>query len=87
MLHEKELILNKDDTSNFLAGIKILRPIVDFLKSPTLPKLHPAMPTGSLPPINITIENLSVAGGKQGADDFLNYINNKFAARGLNTRV
>jgi len=25
MLHEKELVLNKDDTANFLAGINILR--------------------------------------------------------------
>jgi phage host-nuclease inhibitor protein Gam len=87
MLHEKELILNKDDTSNFLAGIKILRPIVDFLKNPSLPEIKPTMPTGSLPPISINIENLSVTGGKQGVDDFFSAINNKFAARGVNTRV
>ena len=31
MLHEKELILNQDDTANFLASIDILRNIVKVL--------------------------------------------------------
>lgn len=31
MLHEKELVLNKDDTANFLAGINILRQITDAI--------------------------------------------------------
>ena len=30
-LHQKELILNKDDTANFLAAIQIVRGIVDFI--------------------------------------------------------
>lgn len=30
-LHEKELVLNKDDTANFLAGINILRQITDAI--------------------------------------------------------
>ena len=31
MLHEKELVLNKDDTSNFLMSIELLNHIIDYL--------------------------------------------------------
>jgi hypothetical protein len=31
MLHEKELILNSDDTTNFLASLEVLREIVNTI--------------------------------------------------------
>ena len=36
LLHEKELVLNQDDTANFLAGTQILRDIVDMIDINTL---------------------------------------------------
>lgn len=38
VLHEKELVLNKDDTKNFLDGIKILRHITSGVQSSLLAK-------------------------------------------------
>ncbi|MNF57842.1 hypothetical protein D3C84_393830 [compost metagenome] len=88
MLHEKEIVLNKDDTKNFLQGIKLLRPIANLLKNPVLPKFNQSVSTASSPaPISITIENLSVAGGKQGFNELMKEFDNRFSGKGMFTRI
>lgn len=63
-LDEKELILDKVDTSNLLKAINITRDLFSNIKVPTIPKMQPAMASGgqvfninNLELPNITNEN------------------------------
>ncbi|MGM7720486.1 phage tail tape measure protein [Metabacillus sp. Hm71] len=87
-LDKKEIVLNKDDTKNFLSAIKLLKPMVNFLKNPVLPKFNPSTPsTGTGNNITFSIENLHVAGGKQGFNDLMKEFNNRFSKSGVNIRL
>lgn len=57
MLHEKELVLNADDTKNFLAGISILRDIVSVIDLQAMNAA--AASTIAAPSINIPSSSLN----------------------------
>jgi hypothetical protein len=83
MLHEKEIVLNKGDTANFLKAIDFTRQIVSSLPKIDFSKFIPK-PAQSQPSIEInmpiTIENIQ--GGEKGANDFFKIINTKLKGKG-----
>lgn len=67
MLHEKELILNKDDTSNFLKAINLTRSFFNNLvKVPDFSGASPAMAGGNTYNLSLSIGQLT--GDKKGAN-------------------
>jgi len=72
MLHSKELVLNKIDTSNILKAVDLSRTFMSNFKLPTfnIPSFQPVVAGNSNNPINynlnLTIENMN--GDKSGAD-------------------
>jgi SMC interacting uncharacterized protein involved in chromosome segregation len=80
MLHKKEIVLNKDDTSNLLKTIDITRDFAKIIKTISLPKLNNMNHSNNIVNLNINIENLE--GGKKGADDLIKTINTKLRGKG-----
>jgi len=84
MLHEKELVLNKSDTSNFLKAIEITRSFANMIPKFQIPKLNNSSSTQQ-PTNNVTL-NVSidkVTGGQKGADEFLKGLGDKLRNKGV----
>lgn len=85
-LDEKELVLNKVDTSNLLKVVDITRNIIGQIKSSfDFSKLVPssvATPAGTTGN-NLTIRIDNVIGDKKGAEDVADTIYNKLHTKGL----
>jgi hypothetical protein len=81
-LHEKELVLNKADTFNFLKAIDITRSIANLLPKFQVPNMiqNPIQPQPISINMPITIENMN--GTKEGVTDFFKQVNNKLRGKG-----
>ncbi|WP_299831193.1 phage tail tape measure protein [uncultured Metabacillus sp.] len=86
-LDKQEIVLDKDDTKNFLSAIKLLKPMVNFLKNPVLPKFNPSTTTSSTPSVSLNFGDIIVQGGKAGANEFFNVVNNKLSKSGVNIKL
>jgi soluble lytic murein transglycosylase-like protein/peptidoglycan hydrolase-like protein with peptidoglycan-binding domain len=91
MLHEKELVLNKDDTENFLKAVNILRPI-----SPIIDKLINRIPQINFNPnltgtgnteIHLHMNIEKVDGGIKGAKDIMKHMNNMLKGKGVMVNI
>jgi hypothetical protein len=82
MLHEKEIVLNKQDTANFLKAIDITRSITSLIPKLSIPKL--LNPNHSQPNvINMNVHIDKLTGGTEGANDFFKVINNRLRGGGF----
>ncbi|HEY8892065.1 MAG TPA: hypothetical protein VIM70_17645, partial [Clostridium sp.] len=84
MLHEKELVLNKIDTSNLLKAINISKSFMSNFKIPefNIPQMNPAVAgTGGIE-INFNIANLNNT-TQQEAVSFATKIRNELAKKGI----
>jgi Phage tail lysozyme len=86
MLHEKEIVLNKGDSKNFLDAIKFTRDL--FLNIPKFKMPNMIQPQESTEGGNIYMDVHidKVEGGKAGADTFFKEINNTFKSKGIRPR-
>lgn len=85
-LHEKELVLNKMDTSNMLRTVDIVRGIIDKIKSPfdfnrIIPSLTNKPTSPVVNPVYIHIENIT--GDRKGGEDAVNVIMKSLNAQGV----
>jgi TP901 family phage tail tape measure protein len=80
-LHDKEIVLNKMDTSNFLKAVDITRSIAQMLPKLQLPKLSQNFMQQS-PIVNLNVNIANVQGGEQGAMDVIKVLNNKLRGKG-----
>lgn len=87
MLHEKELVLNKDDTKNVLSAVNMLRPVMKYIKSPTIPRLTPPSPATNQPSISLSFGDVIIQGTKNTADSFFKDVNNRLSKSGVNIRL
>lgn len=87
MLHEKELVLNKDDTKNVLSAVSMLRPAMKYFKSPTIPRLTPPSPITNQPSISLSFGDVIIQGTKNTADSFFKDVNNRLSKSGVNIRL
>jgi hypothetical protein len=75
MLHEKELVLNKTDTSNFLQAVNITRDLVSNLKLPDFSKiLNPTASTGGGNTLNLNFNVAKMSGSQSDVEYFMNQI-------------
>ena len=82
MLHDKEIVLNKSDTSNFLEAVKITRSFADVFKNFKLPNITPQLAgAGDINLGGIHIERLE--GGEKGAETLYSAIGNKLRGLGV----
>ncbi len=83
-VHEKELILSKQDTSNFLEALKVSREMFNNFKKPTIPQLTPVLNGSSGTTINydisLKVDNLN--GNKNDAEFLLTEIVNGIKSKG-----
>ncbi|PAD70738.1 phage tail tape measure protein [Bacillus sp. 7586-K] len=87
ILHEKELVLNKDDTKNVLSAVSMLRPVMKYIKSPTIPRLTPPSPVTNQPSISLSFGDVIIQGTKNTADSFFKDVNNRLSKSGVNIRL
>ncbi|MGN7942859.1 phage tail tape measure protein [Metabacillus sp. 22489] len=86
MLHEKELVLNKDDTKNVLSAVNMLRPNIKNIKQPEPPKLNqPSF--ANAPTISLSFGDINIQGTKNTADMFFKDINNRLSKSGVNIKL
>ena len=83
LLHEKELVLNKDDTKNFLKAIDITRSLFSNIKIPQLHSNFNLAGTGGNTVINLNMNIERVDGGVKGAKDIMKHMNNMLKGKGL----
>src|SRR5690606_5254864 len=85
MLHEKELVLNKGETKDFLSAIKLVREIKDWMpnvKFPKIPQIGQSLSTPNQVHISMPI-SMTVTGDEKGGRDALNVINKGLKDIGL----
>jgi soluble lytic murein transglycosylase-like protein/ElaB/YqjD/DUF883 family membrane-anchored ribosome-binding protein len=102
ILHEKELVLNKNETKDFLKIVEHFRHLKDLIKPidlkkiinpiltpiiPKLPKIQPVVSTNSNVNIHMPINIERVEGGEQGAKTFFDTIENKLKQRGVTFKL
>jgi TP901 family phage tail tape measure protein len=73
MLHEKEIVLNKTDTSNFLKAIDLTRNFFKGVTMPKLPNLQPSL-SGSGGSITLNFNVAKMSGDKSDVNFFMNEI-------------
>jgi TP901 family phage tail tape measure protein len=72
MLHEKEIVLNKMDTSNFLKAIDLTRNFFKGVTMPKLPSLNSSSAGGSSLTLNFNVAKMT--GSKDDVNFFMNQI-------------
>jgi TP901 family phage tail tape measure protein len=73
MLHEKEIVLNKSDTSNFLKAIDITRNFFKGVSIPKLPSLQPSL-AGAGTSLTLNFNVAKMSGDKSDVNFFMNEI-------------
>jgi TP901 family phage tail tape measure protein len=81
MLHDKEIVLNKVDTTNILEAVKITRNFADIFKNFKLPSITPNLAGEGGIHIDVHIDNMH--GTKKDADNVFTTIANKLRSRGV----
>src|SRR5690606_37650003 len=87
MLHEKELVLNKGETKDFLKAIKLVRNMKSWL--PKIPSIGIPMlsrgvnSTTSQPVIHMPIHIENMNGTKEGVQNFFDTVNQKMVQKGV----
>jgi Phage-related minor tail protein len=74
MLHEKEIILNKSDTSNFLKAIEMTRGLFKNFTIPKIPTLTPSATGVGGSTININFNVAKMTGGQSDVNYFMSQI-------------
>jgi hypothetical protein len=84
MLHEKEIVLNKNDTSNFLKAINFTRDFFSNIKLPDLSgfKLNTAVAGGNNYYVNFNVDKMS--GNQNDVNTFVSKFVNGIKSKGGN---
>lgn len=82
-LHEKEIVLDKHDTYNFLKAINLTRSIFSNFRPPVIEPSWKANSTDGTVIQRIEINIKEVTGGKKGADSLISHTLNALKGKGV----
>jgi TP901 family phage tail tape measure protein len=82
MLHDKEIVLNRVDTTNILEAVKITRNFADIFKNFKLPSITPNL-AGAGGGINVNVHIDNMNGTRKDAENVFTVVANKLRGLGV----